>query len=145
MYIRFAFPYRLVSPVRRGLWHVRSRGICCAGVPNGQLHSADFIWHRVKHRQIIRAYFSGSIQRTIGINSRLPAIGGNKVMKICLRVGPIPLCDNYVSFQALRTRWCFWYFSLRDAGRPVGKHFKHFFPANAMDRRDHRTPCLTGL
>ena len=70
----------------------------------GHLHLAGGVVHRIEHRQIVAALFGRSVDQAVGVDVRIALIGGDFVVQIGLRVGPVPLRDDDVALDALRAR-----------------------------------------
>src|SRR5580704_3160155 len=94
---------QLTTPVRRRFEHF-VRLVQGSTRFIGYRHMGEGIPVRIKHSNEIRTVLMNAVHESIGIGVDVSAINGNFVVEIFLWAGPIPLGDDDVSFDTLRTR-----------------------------------------
>ena len=93
-----------------------------SGIAIRNLHLADGVVHRIEHRQIVAAFLRRSVDQAVGVDVRIAFVGGDLVVQIGLRIGPVPLGDHDVALDALRPRRRLrGKFALRDPRGPIAK------------------------
>ena len=140
-----AGPDHFRAPVRRRRRHLRRRARRFR-IANRQRNLALGVPHGIEHRHVVRTQLECAVDRTIGVDRRIAAIGGDHVMQVDGGIRPIPHRDDDVALDTLRTRRG----DLRNrAGRnpvgPLGKHLERALAAHAVEPVDHVAARLTGL
>ncbi len=97
-----ARPDRLIPPNGRRERHRRRRGDRGAGIADGERHFARGVAHRIQHGQVVRAQLQRAVDRTVRIRGGVVAVGRDLVVKVGLRIGPVPFRDDDVALQPLR-------------------------------------------
>src|SRR5437762_8513483 len=99
----------------------------------------------IEYRQIIRAELERSVDQALRIDRRVPAVRGNLIVKVDLRIRPIPLGDDDVALDALWPRRRRRHLTRGNAVRPVGEQRERAVAADLAERLRHARPCLAGL
>ena len=81
------------------------RGVCIA---DRSLEIGDGVRLRIQDRDDVGRIFGRAEDRTIGIDGRIPAVRGDQVVQILLRVAPIPRGNHDVALESLRPPACSW-------------------------------------
>ncbi len=144
VHVGFAVPDSLLPPVRRGLEHGAGGG-GGGRVPDGEGYFTGHVVDGVQHGQVIGAYFQGAVEGAVCIHSGVPPVRAHQVMKVGLRVGPVPLRDDHVALYSLRSGRNRRHLARLDPVRPVRKHAQHPVPAHLVDGRNHAPAGLAGL
>ena len=119
--IVLAGPDGLVAPVRRRRRHLRRRGRR-ARIAHGQLHLADRVADRIENGQVVGAELQRSVDEAVGVERGIPSVGRDLVVEIRLGVSPVPLRDDDVALESLRSRRRRRQLAFGDAIGPVGEH-----------------------
>ena len=53
-------------------------------------------------------------------------------MEVGLGIGPVPLRDDYISFNSLGSRRCWWHFTFGDPIGPIGEHREYLLGENGV-------------
>ena len=131
-----AGPDRFVAPVGRRRGHLR-RGRRRIGIANGQRNLADGVGLRIEHRHVVGAQLERAIERAVGVQRRVAAIGRHHVVQVRLRIGPVPHRDHDVALDALRTRRRRRHLAAVDAIGPVGEQQQRALAAEVVEAVDH--------
>ena len=70
----------------------------------GNLDAADGVVHRIEYRQIIAAFLRRTVDQAVRVHAGVALVGGDFVVEIHFRAGPVPLRDHDVALEALRPR-----------------------------------------
>ena len=118
-----AVPDGLIAPHRRGIQRLRLARRIGIAILNLQL--ADRVVHRIEHRQIVAALLGRSVDQTVGVYLWIALVGGDLVVQISFRIGPVPLRDHHVALDALRPgRRLRRQLAVRDPGGPIAKQLR---------------------
>ena len=134
VHVRPAGPDRLGAPVRRWTRNLRRRRGRRARVADRHRNSGDGMRLRVEHGQVIGARLEHTVERTVGVDGGIAAVGRDQVVQVGLRVGPVPHGDDDVPLDALRPGRRGRNLARRDPVGPVGEH-----PQRARAHLLHRT------
>ncbi len=94
---------------------------------------------------IVRAQLERSVDEAVGVERRIAPIGGHFVVQVGLRIRPVPLRDDDVALESLRTRRRGRHLAAGDAVRPVGKHRVDAILAHVVHAARHLRAGLTRL
>ena len=98
--------------------------------------------HRIQHRQVIGAEFERAVDQAVRVPRRIAPVGRDLVVQIGLRIGPVPLGDHDVPFDALRTRRRRRHFAGLDPIGPVREHRERALRPELVDAAHHVRPGL---
>ena len=143
---RLAVPDRLVAPVRgRRGWRL-IRGARRVRIARADLDHARGVRLRIDDRQVVAALFERAVDRSVGVDRRVPLVGRDRVVQIDLRVRPIPHRHDDVALDALRARRRRGgQLALGDAVGPVGIHRERAGAAHLREAGAHAAAGLAGL
>ncbi len=99
--------------LRRRRWRV--------GVTHRELHLTRRVFDRIEHWQVIGAELERAVDQAVRVEPGIAAIGRDLVVQIHLRVGPVPLRDDDLSLDPLRSWRRRRQLACRYAIGPVGK------------------------
>ena len=120
--VGLAVPNGFISPIRR-----RRRRLIVAArwrlrVTDWHADSVRCGAHWVEDRQIVNAKFCGAVNCSVGVQCGIALVGGNFIVQIGLRVCPVPLGNDHVSFGTLRSRGHGRQLSGRNPVGPISEH-----------------------
>ncbi len=142
---RVPVPDRLLAPIGRRL-HRQFRGGRRLGIGNGMLDEVRLVVHRVEHRNHVRAFLGSAVDRAVGVEPRIVAVGGDAVVEIVFRRREVPHGDHHVALDALRPlRLGERHRARRDAVGPVGKILQCRFRSHVAQAERHVRHRLPGL
>ena len=144
VHVVLALPDRLAAPVRRRMRH-RRRCRRCVGIAHCQFDGTRHVLHRVEHRQVVGAQLERAVERAVGIDRRVAAIGRDDVVQIDFRVRPVPHRHDDVALGALRARRRRRKLAGVDAVGPIGELFQHAVLAELVQRAAHLRAGLARL
>ena len=131
--------------MRRGLESRHRRGIRRVGIADRHRHAADRVIDGIEPRQVIRTDFGGAVKFAVGVQRGITPVGRDLVVQICLRIGPVPLRDDDVPLEALRTRRRCRNFAGGNPIGPVGEHRERTATEAVIDAVQHAGAGLPGL
>ena len=135
----------LVTPIERRLGHVRTRGRPGARIADRQRDLARRVAHRIQHWHVVRAGLQRPEDGSVGVDGGIAPIGGNLVVEVRLRIGPIPRRDDDVALYAFGPGRLRRHLARRDAVGPVREHLQHCLPAHTVEAGAHPRPGLARL
>ena len=101
---------------------------------------------RIEDRDVARAVFRRTEQRTVGVDRRIAAVAGDQVVQILLLVHPVAQRDDDVALHALRTlRLLRGVFALGDALGPIAEIFELAAAQETGGEADHLHARLARL
>ena len=136
-------PDGFIAPIR-GFRRGRTGDGARLGVHHGQWNLVQGVIDGVEHRQVVGAFFQGTVDFAIGVDGGVAPVGGDQVMEIGGGIGPVPLGDDHVALQSLGPRRRRRQFAGGDAVGPVGEHADGAFHSQAGQGADHGFSGLTG-
>ncbi len=141
-----AVPDRFVAPVRRRRCGRLVRRTRRVRIAHDQFDAAGGIRLRIDHRQIVATLFERAVDRTVGIDRRIPLVARDLVVQIRFGIRPVPHRDHHVSLASLRAIGC----GRRQlaGGDPVGPvrvHPECALTADLREARAHTAARLAGL
>jgi hypothetical protein len=145
VYVVLAGPEHLIPPELRRLRHPLARGRLGARIAHGQRHAAGGVAHGIQHRQIVGAELERAVDRAVRIQAGIPPIGCGQVVQVRFRIGPVPLSDDDVAFEALRPRRRRRHLTSLDTVGPVGEHLQRAAAAELIEPAAHLTSGLARL
>ena len=143
--VGLAVPDRLVPPVGRGRQR-RARRDRRVGVAHRHRHLGGGVGHRIEHRHVVRARLERAVDRAVGVDRRVALVGGDLVVQVGLRIGPVPLRHDDAALHPLRpARRLRGQFAGQDAVGPVGEHLERAAAPHPVQPVRHRAAGLTRL
>ena len=142
--VRLAVPDRLVAPVGRGRQR-RSRRYGGVGIAHRHRHLTGSVGHRIEHRHVVRARLERAVDRAVRVDGRIALVGGDLVVEIRLRIGPVPLRHDDVALDALRPARRLGQLARQDPVGPVGEHLDRAPAPHPVEPVRHRSAGLPRL
>ena len=96
-------PDAFLSPVGRWRHPERLRGGGLR-IADRHFHFGSPMFDRIQDGHEIGTVFGRTVNGAVGVDGGVPLVGGNLVVEVVLGVGPVPLRDHHVAFQALWPR-----------------------------------------
>ena len=144
MHVGLAGPQHLATPIGRRLSR-RPRGGLGVGITHRERDPARRVAHRIQHRQVVGAQLERAVDRAVGVERGVAAIGRDLVVQVRLRIGPVPFGDDHVALDALGARRRGRDGTGGDPIGPVGEHRQRALGAELAQGADHRASGLTRL
>ena len=141
-----ARPERFVAPIGRRCARIRPRRRLGRRIAHGERNAADRVAHRVEHREIVAAQLERAVEQSVRVERRVAPVRRDDVVEIRLGIRPVPLGDDDVALESLRTlRRGRRDLARRDAVGPVGEQRERARLSEIVDRREHLRSRLSRL
>ena len=124
----------------------RTEGLRRVGVPHRGSEARDRVRRGIQDRQHVGRVLRRAVEWAVGVDPRIATIRGDQIVKILLRVAPLPRGHDDVTLDALRSRRrAVRQLAPRDAIGPVAVVLERCAPEALGERGQHERGGLSRL